>query len=229
MCDRFILHADLDELNERYGITRALSYYSHQNNRLPNESIAAITQKDSVRTLDEYRWGLMPFWARDSVLADNLNVFRNRAFDYLVKRQRCVIPGSSFDRVTWLNPKKEAVDRYIAQDGRTFAMAGVYDVWKGSLGEELRTCTIVTRKRTDDDTGSEVRVPILFDEEQVEAWLDPKRFDKTALMHWLESIQSPQFQKLPVSLWDRADGLEGLDGEALGTGTISAQPRIAKP
>lgn len=224
MCDRFILHADLDDLSERYGVSKVLSYYSHQNSRLPHESVAAITQKGSKRTLDEFRWGLMPFWARDSVQADSDNVFRNRAFDYLVKRQRCIIPGSSFDRVTRLDPKNENSERYIVQNGQTFAMAGVYDVWNSSFGEELRTCTIIIKKSTNDSTGADERIPVILDEQQIDTWLDPNVFHKNELMEWMQSIELPPLRLLPASYGDRAN-----DVEEENSGALTAQPRIAKP
>ncbi|WP_028550376.1 SOS response-associated peptidase [Paenibacillus sp. UNC451MF] len=205
MCDQYTLTADLSELNDRYNITRTMFYYANQRSMLPKQPIAAITVKNQERTLDEFRWGLMPFWAQDSIHADYQTIFEKRAFDHLLKRQRCIIPGSSFDKITPLDQKQQKINRYIVQDGRTFAMAGVYDVWCGSFGEELRTCSILTRKIRNESTGLEEVVPLILDVEQTDTWLDTDLFDKHALYQWMRTLDAPKLRELPAAWWDRAD------------------------
>ncbi|WP_282941743.1 SOS response-associated peptidase family protein [Paenibacillus sp. RC67] len=208
MCDRYTLTADLSELSDRFRVSKTIFYYANQRSMKPQQSIAVISVKNHERTLDEFRWGLMPFWAQDSILADYQSIFDKRAFDHLLKRQRCIIPGSSFDRVTPLNRKEEKVSRYIVHEGRTFAMAGVFDVWCGSFGEELRTCSILTRKVRNKDTGEFETVPLILNEEQSDTWLDTDLFDKNALYRWMRSLESPTLRELPASWWDRADSWE---------------------
>jgi len=224
MCDRFLLHAESNDLSERFRITRTLAYYAHRKNRLPNEPIAAIIQKDQVRTLDEFRWGLMPFWAPDSIQADIYSLFSKRAFDYLVKRQRCIIPGNSYEQVIRTNGKKERSTRFMMPDGQPFAIAGVYDVWNSSSGDELRTCTMITRTVYNDSTGREEQAPILLDEQQIEKWLDPAMFDKTAIVQWLDKIKLPQLHRITMSSLDRKS-----DRDEENTGAVAVRPRIAKP
>lgn len=208
MCDRYTLTAELSELSYRFQISRTMFYFVNQRSMRPQEPISVISVKHQERTLDEFRWGLMPFWAQDSIHADYHSIFEKRAFDHLLKRQRCIIPGSSFDRVTPLNRKEEKVNRYIMHDGQTFAMAGVYDVWCGSFGEELRTCSILTRQVRNNETGREETVPFILNDEQADTWLDPDLFDKDVIYRWMKTLKSPALRELPAAWWDRADSWE---------------------
>ncbi|MCS7459483.1 SOS response-associated peptidase [Paenibacillus doosanensis] len=222
MCDRFTLHAELSDLQDRYGLSKALFYYANQRSLQPQQPIAAVVVQHGERILDEYRWGLMPFWAQDSIVADSASVFGKRAFDHLLKRQRCIIPGSSFDKVYRPNAKEEQVSRFIIPGGQTFAMAGVYDVWSGSFGEQLRTCAILTRKVRNFSTGLEDTVPLILNEEQVDTWLDPGLFNKQLLREWLHSTANPPLCELPTALWDRAGSWDETDLD------IVAVPYIAE-
>ncbi|MBE1446354.1 SOS response-associated peptidase family protein [Paenibacillus sp. OAS669] len=214
MCDRFNLTADLTELNDRYRLSKTMFYYANDRSLRPQQPITAITAKGNERILDEFRWGLMPFWAQDSVLVDSEAIYDKRAFDHLLKRQRCIIPASSFDRVTSLGRKKEQVQRYMTNDGQTFAMAGVYDVWSGSFGEELRTCSILIKRIQNNETGSMETVPFIMNEEQADTWLDTELFDKPALYRWMRTVELPPLRLLPDSWQDMADSQDQEDGAA---------------
>ncbi|GAA4871227.1 SOS response-associated peptidase [Paenibacillus vulneris] len=218
MCDRFNLTADLTELNDRYRLSKTMFYYANDRSLRPQQPITAITAKGNERILDEFRWGLMPFWAQDSVLVDSEAIYDKRAFDHLLKRQRCIIPASSFDRVTSLGRKKEQVQRYMTNDGQTFAMAGVYDVWSGSFGEELRTCSILIKRIQNNETGSMETVPFIMNEEQADTWLDTELFDKSALYRWMRTVELPPLRLLPDSWQDMADSQDQEDGAAAAHG-----------
>ncbi|WP_179135976.1 SOS response-associated peptidase family protein [Paenibacillus sp. 32352] len=218
MCDRFNLTADLTELNDRYRLSKTMFYYANDRSLRPQQPITAITAKGNERILDEFRWGLMPFWAQDSVLVDSEAIYDKRAFDHLLKRQRCIIPASSFDRVTSLGRKKEQVQRYMTNDGQTFAMAGVYDVWSGSFGEELRTCSILIKRIQNNETGSMETVPFIMNEEQADTWLDTELFDKPALYRWMRTVELPPLRLLPDSWQDMADSQDQEDGAAAAHG-----------
>lgn len=220
MCNRLNLQADVSELTDSFGVSRVLFYYANQRSLVPNESIAVIRTKENERTLDECRWGLMPFWAQDANRADISTVFEKRAFDHLLKRQRCVVPASSFDQVTVLSKKQEKVRRFVMPSRATFGMAAVFDEWNGSFDEELRTCTILTRRVWNDAQGLEEQVPVILNPEQIERWLSPDLFDKQLVQELVDSIEKPALRELPSALWDRLWSEEELEPVPVRPGMI---------
>ncbi|PYI49933.1 SOS response-associated peptidase family protein [Paenibacillus flagellatus] len=194
---RFTLQADVGRLTERFGVTQVLAYYESEREKAPTGNVAAICSKGNERMLDEFRWGLMPFWAKDSVQADARSVLGNKTFDYLLKRQRCVIPCTTYYRVVPEDGKKSGPDRIVLHEGDSLGMAGIYDVWVSPQGEELRTCTILSMEQA--APGREEQVPMLLGEEQIEEWLDGAYKDKDDVERLLETIaaRQPRLRPLP--------------------------------
>jgi|GEM_PF-5365094 len=220
MCNRLTLHTDVSELSDAFGISRVLFYYANQRSLVPNESIAVIRMQGEERTLDAFRWGLMPFWAQGANRADIGTAFERRAFDHLLKRQRCIVPASSFDQVTVLGKKREEVRRFVVPGRPAFGMAAVFDEWNGSFDEELRTCTILTRKVWNESLNAEEHVPVILDAEQMDRWLSPKLFDKALVKELLESASVPPLRELPAALWDRVWDEEELEPVPVRPGMI---------
>lgn len=213
---RFRLEADLGELTERFGVTRVLFYYESSREKGPTESIAAIRSHGRERTLDEFRWGLMPFWARDAIQADTLSVLRNKSFDYLLKRQRCVIPCNAYYRV-WPDDPKRRPEHVLYRQRDALAMAGLYDVWSSPQGYEMRTCTILSVRSSEPDRDE--YVPMLLGPEQVEAWLAPEFMDKPDIEMMVESIAESQKWLIRRLLEDPASAES--DGDAAMATTLS--------
>lgn len=194
MSFRYTLQADTGRLIGHFGITHVLSYYETDREFGPTESISAICTKPNERVLDEFRWGLLPFWARNAVQADGLAILANKSFDYLLKRQRCVIPCSAYYRYVPGQGKRKP-ERVLLHKGELLAMAGVYDVRISPQGEELRTCTILSVPAL--ASGREEQLPILLTPEQTDRWLAPDYLDKRAVRDMVETIAETQPKWLP--------------------------------
>lgn len=193
MSYRITLQADAGQLTGHFGVTQVLAYYERNIERGPTEYITAICAKGKERVLDEFRWGLLPFWARNSVQADGVSILANRSFDYLLRRQRCVIPCSTYYRFVPEQRKRKA-ERILLHRGSSLPMAGVYDVRISPLGEELRTCTILTTRSS--APGREEDVPMLLGPEQIDAWLSSDHLDKRSIRDLVERIADAQPKSL---------------------------------
>lgn len=70
MCGRFALAVDINEMIKAYGISPEkgnLGDLSPRYNIAPSQEIVGICQAENgIRTLDSFRWGLIPHWAKDS-------------------------------------------------------------------------------------------------------------------------------------------------------------------
>lgn len=149
---------------------------------------AIIEDKKGERILDEFRWGLMPFWARDAVCADSDELFDNPVFGRIIKKQRCVIPCSGF----FVSQTKGKHTQWVKISMRsgTFGIAGIYDVWRAPSGEELRTCNILMTRANSVVSSYHDRMPAILEQEKVGKWLSKGVRDPYALHAMLRPMDS---------------------------------------
>ena len=66
MCGRYVLKASLKKLEEKYGAVPEGTYsYDANYNVAPSINMPVLVQKDDKRVIGRYRWGLVPFWAKE--------------------------------------------------------------------------------------------------------------------------------------------------------------------
>ncbi|MFD0695676.1 SOS response-associated peptidase [Paenibacillus sp. GCM10027628] len=188
MCTSISILADVSELVKQFQIDRLLSYSSNRYEVRPTESLSAVVvNKKGERLLDEFRWGLMPFWAKEAVCGDRDSIFTNEVFRRIVKKQRCVIPCSGF-YVSRTEGKETKWIKFKMRSG-TFGIAGLYDVWRSPSGdEELRTCMMLMTEANPLVSPYQGRMPAILDEEQTNLWLQPELRDPYALRSLLRPM-----------------------------------------
>ena len=64
MCGRFAQPRSSDELARLFGASVAAELPSERYNVAPTDQVAAITEHHQERTVDAFRWGLVPIWSR---------------------------------------------------------------------------------------------------------------------------------------------------------------------
>ncbi|WP_458126532.1 SOS response-associated peptidase [Paenibacillus sp. Z3-2] len=198
MCNRFSLAADLDEVRDHFKIQRVMYYYKNRYNISPTQHTPIILHQDGERVLDEFRWGFIPFWGRDAVNANLMTVHENPSYYKLVETKRCVIPSNGL--YYWRQEgKKSYAVRVVMPDRGLFGIAGLYEVWRDTRKEPLRTCTMlmtganmVTR-----EFGS--KMPAILSEEEINTWLDPANTRVTQLLPLLKSYNSTEMNLYPVT------------------------------
>ncbi|MGG1513790.1 SOS response-associated peptidase [Paenibacillus oryzisoli] len=188
MCHSIAILADVQDVMKQFRVDRLLSYNSTRYEVKPTESVSAVmVSRKGERILDEFRWGLMPFWAREAVCGERDSIFSNPTFERIVRKQRCLIPCSGFyigvpegKDTTWIRVKMRS---------GTFAIAGLYDVWRAPSGEEeLRTCMMLMTEANDVVLPYQRSMPAILDSEQAEAWLAPEQKDSRQLRSLLRPV-----------------------------------------
>ena len=97
MCGRYVLAAPIDELVSFFEANLApgvRAEYRSSYNVAPTDSVLGLVEEDSKgRVLDEFRWGLVPSWAKDPSVG-------SRMFNALagVRREETLI-SRAFERV----------------------------------------------------------------------------------------------------------------------------------
>lgn len=201
MCERFSLTADMPELVREFRIDKVLTFYKPRYNVAPRQPIQVVVAEGRERWLDEFRWGLMPFWAKDAVNADSLMLEEKRAFKRIFTKNRCIIPCDGY--YLWQtndNGKTRQPMRIVMNNNRAFGIAGLYDVWRSpSDGSELRTATVLTTAPNRLVASMSDRMPVILDAEGIDMWLDPGMKDRNRLRFLLRPLPSEQMRAYPVS------------------------------
>ncbi|MBP1155684.1 MULTISPECIES: SOS response-associated peptidase [unclassified Paenibacillus] len=173
MCDRFSLTTELHVLSHHFQIGEVHFAYKARSHIVPTQQVSVIIPAKEHRRLEEHRWGLVPFWAKDAVNADSAIIHEKPAYRKMFSKQRCVIPCNGF--YVWESKgKNKKPIRIEMKDKRVFGMAGLYEIWKDARGREYRTCTVMTTVSNRLIYEYDERMPVILNERDIDAWLDPQ-------------------------------------------------------
>lgn len=178
MCGRFTQHHDAGAIEERFNVAETLFDAEPRYNVAPQQTIAVVVAPENVRLLDGYRWGLIPFWAKEiGIGAKMINaraetVAEKPSFKNALARKRCLIPTDGFYEWDKAGGTKQPI-HFRRRDGGLLAFAGLWDEWTGPDGVPLRTCTIITTTPNETVSPYHDRMPALLQTADDEAaWLD---------------------------------------------------------
>ena len=123
------------------------------------------------------RWGLIPFWAKDSSIGNRMinaraeTVDTNPAFRRPFERRRCLVIADGF--YEWLRMGKERVPMRVSlRSGMPFAFAGLWEMWRSPDGEPLASCTIITTTANAVMEAVHDRMPVILPRDAEGVWLD---------------------------------------------------------
>ena len=203
MCGRFALHDESATLFEEMAVEQSRVEIAPRYNIAPTQPVAVILQEQG-RTLDAFKWGLVPFWAKDPKIGNRMinaraeTLAEKPAFKAALKRRRCLIPASGY--YEWQKTDDGKVPHYLHMaDDRPFAMAGLWEGWTSPEEEIIRTCTIITTEANDFAARVHHRMPVILDPEGQSAWLDPACDDPQQLSSILIPYPTDDMAAHPVS------------------------------
>ncbi len=121
------------------------------------------------------RWGLIPSWAKDSVIAAKTfnargeTVAEKPAFRAAFRQRRCLIPVGGF--YEWASDGKAKIPFYFsnANPDEMLVLAGLWESWKG-----LETCTIITTEANGFMQDLHSRMPAILQPDAWAAWINPR-------------------------------------------------------
>ena len=143
----------------------------------PQQRLFAVSERDGVRVLDAYRWGLLPSWAKDTTIANRLfnaraeTVAEKPSFRSAFAKRPCAIPIDGFYEWDHREGRHRQPHYFTRVDGEPIVLAGLYEQW-GSVGEPVATCTVITTSPGPDMDEIHDRMPAVLELSDVETWLD---------------------------------------------------------
>ena len=152
------------------------------------------------------RWGLVPYWAKDpSITTGTINAKSETAatkpaFRDPLKFRRCLIPADGFYEWQRRGNSKQPFC-FEVNNGGLFAFAGLWDGWKDSSGRWVKTCSILTITPNAVTSAIHDRMPVIFDPNSNNLWLDPGMQNVAAISDLLQPYDARLMRCYPVSAW----------------------------
>jgi putative SOS response-associated peptidase YedK len=220
MCGRFTLRTPAAQIAKQFSAQLALGFEpAVRFNIAPTQTVAVVRIREKNRELAPMRWGLIPSWAKDPKIAySTINARADTlatkpAFRTAFKKRRCLVVADGF--YEWLKQGKVKLPRlYEVDGGRPFAFAGLWEQWWGpdkGDGPPLESCTIITTDANSLARQVHDRMPVILNEGDYTAWLDPENQDGESLRHLLEPFPAERMSVRSVSSYVNNARNEGPD------------------
>ena len=209
MCGRYALKTSTPALAKRLGVdTKADSECTDHGpsyNIAPTQDILTCrVNRDAKREITSMRWGLIPSWSKgDSSKFNMINaraesITERSAYRTAFRFRRCLIPADGFYEWQRFNGRKQPY--FIRLESRQPIMfAGIWERWRSDKGRYITSCTIITTQANETLSPIHHRMPVLIDDDQFEAWLDPGLTNTKSITEWLRPYTRQPMQAYAVS------------------------------
>lgn len=181
-------------------------------NVAPTNEVLAVAEHKDVRVLGVFRWGLVPYWAKDPSIGNRMinaraeSLQKSNAYKKAFERRRCLITADGFYEWEKLPSGKKRPFFIRRPTGEPIAFAGLWERWRDPSVEDedaddafLRTCVIVTTDANSTLQRVHDRMPVVLLPEAWEMWLDPDNHDIEALQKLLVPAPDDYLEIYPVS------------------------------
>ncbi len=204
MCGRFALFTSPEALARLFGVAEAPALEPRYN-IAPTQNIAAvrIAPEGKAREWALLRWGLVPFWAADPRIGSRLINARSEtaaekpAFRHAFRLRRCLVPADGF--YEWQRLARERRPYFIRlRERETFAIAGLWEEWRGPEGVAIASCTLLTTEANALMRPLHDRMPAILPPQDYDLWLDPDVQRPEALLPLLKPYPAEAMIAYPV-------------------------------
>jgi putative SOS response-associated peptidase YedK len=191
MCGRFVLLTDLSVITESFNIQHVASHYRTGRNIAPGQQIVAVIRQDNQNRLVNYRWGLIPSWAKDQSIGSRMfnaraeTVSEKPSFKTAFKKHRCLIIADGFYEWQKLGAVKKPL-YFSLKSGKLFGFAGLHETWTSPDQQEINTCTIITTDSNKLIEPIHDRMPVIVPKEYESTWIDLENQNQRELLSILK-------------------------------------------
>ena len=204
MCGRFSLGASAATLLNYFNVQESLAW-GERYNLTPSQEVVTIVQPaEAPRQVRRMRWGLIPSWAKDSAIGNQLinaraeTIATKPAFRVPLRERRCLIVSDGF--YEWETQGRRKQPWFIRmQDGRPFGFAGLWDRWTDPNGRDVESCTIITTTANALIQPFHHRMPVIISPADYDVWLDAGIREPERLLPLLAPYPPEAMTAHPVS------------------------------
>lgn len=154
-----------------------------------------IITAEKPNSIQCYRWGLIPPWAKDfneakeirmhTLNARSETMYEKPAFKNAVQSQRCLVPLSGF--FEWQHPNSKTKIPYfisLAQQ-EIFSVAGIYESWLNPVDNNIiNSFSLLTTEANEVMAtihNTKKRMPVILLKSQEENWIKPNLKNEEAM------------------------------------------------
>ena len=199
MCGRFAFYSPSEATAALFGVSASITV-EPRFNIAPSQYIAGIRETDEAgRELAMFRWGLVPFWAKDPSIGNRMinaraeTVAEKPSFRAAYRHRRCLVLADGF--YEWKKEGAGKVPYFISlANGEAFAFAGLWETWQSKESEEIiQSTTLITTAANKFISTVHHRMPVILQPDTADRWLagDDDLLSDVA-------GNSPTFQTWPV-------------------------------
>lgn len=177
MCGRFAFYSPTEATAALFGVTGAPEL-TPRYNIAPTQDIAAIRADDEGELeFASFRWGLIPFWAKDPSIGNRMinaraeTVAEKPAYRAAYRKRRCVVLTDGF--YEWRREADVKTPYLIGlASGEAFGLAGLWETWTDKeTGEVVQSATLITTSANAFMEELHHRMPVVLLPERAEVWL----------------------------------------------------------
>ena len=203
-----------EKIRRQFDLRGELPPFKPRYNIQPSQYVPVILRGERGNEAKLMKWGLVPSWVRDISMWDGLpyaqaeTLLEKRSFKQLVDSRRCLVPADGF--YEWHNDWRRKTPMWFHLIGKKpFAFAGLWDSWRNiELGDTLETFTIITTTANALIRQFRNRMPVIFDKESGDQWLD-QRFGISRSL----SIVLVPFPSEFMEAWEVSAAVEFLEND----------------
>ncbi|WP_062356600.1 SOS response-associated peptidase [Bacillus kwashiorkori] len=207
MCGRFTLTVEQEMLIDSFDLLTFPDDYMPRYNIAPTQNILAAVHTDSGRKAGFLRWGLVPYWVKDTkkwkplINARVESLTEKASFKHLLNKRRCIIFADSFYEWKVDENGKKIPYRFMKKDEAPFAFAGLWDRKQTTSNNSVVSCTIITTQANELVKDVHERMPVMLTEkEAIESWLNTTKYSFRDAKDMLQSFPSNSQKCYQVSL-----------------------------
>ena len=194
MCGRYTF-SEFEGIEQRFQIEPPLNLKPNYN-VAPSQDVPVIINNH----LALFRWGLIPFWAKESAIGNKMinaraeTIDEKPSFKVSLQRKRCLIVADGFYEWKREGSVKKPY-RITLKNKELFGFAGLWDTWKSPLGEVINSCSVITTSPNELMAKIHNRMPVILPREVEKEWLDQGIVDGG----YLKSLLIPYPSELMVA------------------------------
>lgn len=202
MCGRYSFSVKAETLTAQFEGLEIGQNLTFNFNVAPTQEAYVVTD-DTPGTLQAFRWGLVPFWAKDLKIGSRMinarseTLLEKPAFRQAARKRHCWVLADSFYEWKTVQGKKQPY-RIQLRDESVMVMAGIWETWTPDDREDkIHSFSIITCPPNQEMSAVHNRMPVILQKEDQGAWLEAKREED--IQHLLQTPADDLLKMYSVS------------------------------
>jgi putative SOS response-associated peptidase YedK len=208
MCGRYAFyeHQELSERLTNVSLDTAfLEQFRPTWNAAPTQTLPVIVEDEGALSVRGMHWGLIPKWTKPGekpkvapINARSETLAEKPMFRSLIKQRRCIVPANGF--YEWKREGSAKQPFFIEPTRHQLMLfAGLFDEAQAIDGEPLESFAIITTSSNRTMADLHDRMPVILEDDDLEAWLDRELTDFGPLEQLMQPADDDAIERYPVS------------------------------